>query len=39
MSPEEIARRRAEFDKQKQVATKLREDLGLQRDKAKASAA
>ena len=39
MSPEEIARRRAEFDKQKQVATKLREDMGLQRDKAKASAA
>ena len=39
MSPEEIARRRAEFDKQKEVATKLREDLGLQRDKAKASAA
>jgi hypothetical protein len=33
MSPEEIARRRAEFDKQKQVATRLREDLGLQRDK------
>ena len=31
MSPEEIARRRAEFDKQKQVATRLREDLGLQR--------
>ena len=43
MSPEEIARRRADFDKQKQVATRLREDLGLQRDKAhdkaKASAA
>jgi D-proline reductase (dithiol) PrdB len=33
LSPEEIARRRAEFDKQKTVATKLREDLGLQRDK------
>jgi D-proline reductase (dithiol) PrdB len=31
LSPEEIARRRAEFDKQKAVATKLREDLGLQR--------
>lgn len=39
MSPEEIARRRADFDKQKQVATKLREDIGLQRDKAKATAA
>ena len=36
MSPEEIARRRAEFDKQKAVATKLREDLGLQRDKVSA---
>jgi D-proline reductase (dithiol) PrdB len=34
MSPEEIARRRAEFDKQKAVATKMREDLGLQREKA-----
>ena len=34
MSPEEIARRRAEFDRQKQVATKLREDLGLQRVRA-----
>jgi D-proline reductase (dithiol) PrdB len=33
LSPEEIARRRADFDKQKAVATKLREDLGLQRDK------
>ena len=31
MSPEEIARRRADFDKQKAVATRLREDLGLQR--------
>ena len=39
MSAEEIARRRAEFDKQKQVATRLREDLGLQRDKAKANVA
>jgi len=34
LSPEEIARRRAEFDKQKAVATKLREDLGLQRARA-----
>jgi hypothetical protein len=34
MSPEEIARRRAEFDKQKQVATRMREDLGLQRARA-----
>jgi D-proline reductase (dithiol) PrdB len=33
LSPEEITRRRAEFDKQKAVATKLREGLGLQRDK------
>jgi len=31
LSPEEIARRRADFDRQKAVATKLREDLGLQR--------
>jgi glycine/betaine/sarcosine/D-proline reductase family selenoprotein B len=31
LSPEEIARRRADFDKQKQVATRMREDLGLQR--------
>ena len=28
LSPEEIARRRADFDKQKAVATRLREDLG-----------
>jgi glycine/betaine/sarcosine/D-proline reductase family selenoprotein B len=34
MSPEEIARRRADFDKQKQVATRIREDLGLQRVRA-----
>ena len=34
LSPEEIARRRAEFDKQKAVATKLRDDLGLQRARA-----
>ena len=39
MPPEEIARRRAEFDKQKQVAKDLRETLGLQRDTSKASAA
>ena len=38
MSPEEIARRRAEFDKQKEVAKNLREDLGLQRAKATAKA-
>ena len=31
LSPDEIARRRADFDKQKQVATRMREDLGLQR--------
>ena len=31
LSPQEIARRRADFDRQKVVATKLREDLGLQR--------
>jgi D-proline reductase (dithiol) PrdB len=31
LSSEEIARRRAEFDKQKAVAAKLREGLGLQR--------
>jgi glycine/betaine/sarcosine/D-proline reductase family selenoprotein B len=31
LSPEEIARRRSEFDKQKAVAKGLREDLGLQR--------
>jgi D-proline reductase (dithiol) PrdB len=34
LSPEEIARRRADFDKQKAVATKLREGLGLQRERA-----
>ena len=32
LSPEEIARRRADFDKQKEVATRIREDLGLQRE-------
>ena len=31
MSPEEIARRRAEFDKQKEVAKDLREEVGVQR--------
>ena len=31
MSPEEIARRRAEFDKQKAVAKGMREDVGVQR--------
>jgi len=39
MSPEEIARRRAEFDREKAVAKDLRADLGLQRDKAKAGVA
>ena len=34
MSPEEIARRRAEFDKQKAVARGLREDAGVQRESA-----
>jgi hypothetical protein len=38
MSPEEIARRRAEFDKQKGIAKGLREDLGIDRDKLKAAA-
>jgi glycine/betaine/sarcosine/D-proline reductase family selenoprotein B len=31
MSPEEVARRRAEFDRQKAVAKGLRDDLGLSR--------
>ena len=31
LPPEEIARRRTDFDRQKAVAAKLREDLGLQR--------
>jgi len=31
MSPEEIARRRAEFDKQKAVAKNLREEQGVER--------
>ena len=31
MSPEEIARRRAEFDKQKEVAKTIREEVGVQR--------
>jgi D-proline reductase (dithiol) PrdB len=38
MPPEEIARRRAEFDKQKAVAKGLREDLGITRSGAKADA-
>jgi hypothetical protein len=39
MSPDEIARRRAEFDKQKKIAKGLREDVGIERDKLKAPAA
>jgi len=35
MPPEEIARRRAEFDKQKAVAKELREEVGVQRAGAK----
>jgi hypothetical protein len=35
MSPEEIARRRAEFDKQKEVAKNIREEVGVQRAGAK----
>jgi hypothetical protein len=31
MSAEEIARRRAEFDKQKEVAKNIREEVGVQR--------
>jgi D-proline reductase (dithiol) PrdB len=38
MSPEEIARRRAEFDKQKVVAKGLREELGITKSGAKAAA-
>ena len=38
MSPEEIARRRAEFDKQKTVAKNLREELGITKSGAKAAA-
>ena len=34
MSPEEIARRRAEFDKQKEVAKNIREEVGVQRARA-----
>ena len=39
MSPEEIARRRAEFDRQKEVAKTIREEVGVQRsgDKEKAA--
>src|SRR5258708_7829305 len=35
MSPEEIARRRADFDKQKAVAKGLREEVGIARSGAK----
>ena len=38
MSPEEIARRRAEFDKGKQVAKGLRQEAGVTRDPVKAGA-
>lgn len=38
MSPEEIARRRAEFDKQKAVAKEMRDDLGITRSGAAAGA-
>jgi len=37
MSPEEVARRRAEFDRQKAVAKGLRDDLGLSRTAGKAA--
>jgi len=39
MSPEEIARRRADFDKQKNVAKSMREELGLAKSGAKATVA
>jgi len=39
MSPEEIARRRADFDRQKNVAKGLREDLGITKSAAKATVA
>src|ERR1700730_10356736 len=35
MAPEEIARRRADFQKQKDIAKGLREDLGISRSGAK----
>ena len=38
LSPEEIARRRAEFDQQKAIARSLREDAGLTRRSAKVPA-
>ena len=38
LSPEEIARRRAEFDKQKLIAKDLREEAGVTRGAAKATA-
>ena len=34
MSPEEIGRRRAEFDKQKEVAKAIRQEVGVQRARA-----
>jgi glycine/betaine/sarcosine/D-proline reductase family selenoprotein B len=39
MSPEEIARRRADFDRQKAVAKGLRQDAGVERAKLQASGA
>ena len=38
MSPEEIARRRAEFDKQKEVAKAIRQEVGVQRPGSKEGA-
>jgi D-proline reductase (dithiol) PrdB len=38
LSQEEIARRRAEFDKQKVIARGLRQDAGLTRDALKTGA-
>jgi D-proline reductase (dithiol) PrdB len=38
LSPEEIARRRAEFDAQKTIASELRQQAGITRDDAKATA-
>jgi hypothetical protein len=38
MSPEEIARRRAEFDKQKEVAKTIRQEVGVQRPGSKEGA-
>jgi len=39
MSAEEIARRRAEFDKQKAVAKELRQEAGVTRENTKERAA